>query len=315
VPELPEVETIRRIVERELAGQTVSDVVVRLPKLLRTSPIPTLDPLLGKSLIAAKRRAKVLLLEFTGDLTLMLHLKLAGQVAVVHADERRFVAGHPVPDPKGPLPHKSTHVEIHFESGSVLYVSDLRQFGWFRLMPSAAVDDALAEFKFGPEAVGPDSISVDRLAERLSRRSIAIKTALLDQSVLAGLGNIYVDEALHRARIHPLTVANSLSAKEFAAMHEGIQWALEQGIAQGGAKIIHSRAYPVDGFPAVHGRQGEICPVCASVVEKIRVGARGTYFCPVCQPAPNLVILSEGEESRPPQPGLSLEPDSSTGSE
>jgi formamidopyrimidine-DNA glycosylase len=315
VPELPEVETIRRIVEGELADQTVSDVVVRLPKLLRTSPIPTLDPLVGQSLLAARRRAKVLLLEFTGNLTLMLHLKLAGQVAVVHADERRFVAGHPVPDPKGPLPHKSTHVEIHFESRSVLYVSDLRQFGWFRLMPSTAVEDALAEFKFGPEAVGPDSISVDRLSERLGRRSIPIKTALLDQSVLAGLGNIYVDEALHRARIHPMTTANTLSPKEFADLHEGIQWALEQGIAQGGAKIIHNRAYPVDGFPAVHGRQGETCPVCGTVIKKIRVGARGTYFCPVCQPAPNLVIPSEAEESRRSLRSVKEGLDSSTSSE
>jgi formamidopyrimidine-DNA glycosylase len=223
-------------------------------------------------------------LDFSGDLTLMMHLKLAGQVAVVHAEGVRFVAGHPVPDPGGPLPHKSTHVEIQFSSGSVLYVSDLRQFGWFRLMPTSDVERSLAEFKFGPEAVGPESISLDLLRDRLSRRAIPIKLALLDQSVLAGLGNIYVDEALHRAKIHPSTPANSLPETALPMLLEGIHWALEQGIAQGGAKIVHSKAYPVDGFPAVHGRRGEPCPTCGSVVEKIRVGTRGTYLCLACQP-------------------------------
>jgi formamidopyrimidine-DNA glycosylase len=285
VPELPEVETIRRIVERELVGQTVSRVVVRLPKLLRTSPIPTLEPLVGRKLIDARRRAKLLVLGFSGDLTLIVHLKLSGQVAVVHADGRRFVAGHPVPDPEGPLPHKSTHVELHFGSERVLYVSDLRQFGWFRLMPSGEVERAIADFKFGPEAVGPDSISLEFLTERLRRRSIPIKLALLDQSILAGLGNIYVDEALHRAKVHPSTPANSLSPEVLITLREAIQWALEKGIAQGGAKIVHNKAYPVDDFPAVHGRKGEHCPVCGSVIVKIRVGTRGTYLCPVCQPA------------------------------
>jgi formamidopyrimidine-DNA glycosylase len=283
VPELPEVETIRRIVERELVGQTIVAVIVRLPKLLRTSPIPTLEPLAGKTLLGASRRAKVLMLSFSDDLTLLLHLKLAGQVAVVHANGARYVAGHPVPDPEGPLPHKSTHVEFQFSSGSVLYVSDLRQFGWFRLMPTGDVDRAIAAFKFGPEAVGPNSISLEELGDRLHRRSVAIKLALLDQSVLAGLGNIYVDEALHKAKLHPARRASAISATELPALLDGIHWALDQGIAQGGAKIVHNKAYPVDGFPVVHGRKGEPCPDCGTPIEKIRVGARGTYLCPACQ--------------------------------
>lgn len=283
MPELPEVETIRRIAERELIGQSVSQVVVRLPKLLRTSPIPTLDPLLGEKLIGARRRAKVLMLDFGDELTLMIHLKLAGQVAVIHSDGRRFVAGHPVPDPDGPYPHKSTHIELRFCSGSVLYISDLRQFCWLRLMPRCDVDVAIAKFKFGPEAFGPEMVTVAHLNERLSRRSIPVKTALLDQSILAGLGNIYVDEALHRAKIHPAIPASEVKGAKLVALHEAIGWALEQGVAQGGAKIVHNIAYPVDDFPAVHGRSGMPCPVCGSTITKIRVGARGTYFCPSCQ--------------------------------
>jgi formamidopyrimidine-DNA glycosylase len=285
VPELPEVETIRRIVERELVGDFVTETVVRLPKLLRDSPIQTLDPLLGRQLIHARRRTKVLSLDFDEDLTLMLHLKLSGQVAVFRNDGTRFVAGHPVPDPVGHYPHKSTHVELHFASGSVLYLSDLRQFGWLRLMATAETEAQIANMNFGPEAFGPEMVTIAHLRDRLARRSIPIKTALLDQSILAGLGNIYVDEALHGAKINPSTPANTIKGSKLATLHASIALALEQGVAQGGAKIVHNKAFPVDGFPAVHGRAGEQCPVCGATILKTRVGARGTYYCPVCQPA------------------------------
>jgi formamidopyrimidine-DNA glycosylase len=285
MPELPEVETIRRIVERELGGRTVERVEVRLPKLLRDSPLPGLEPLVGRSVLGARRRAKVLVIDFSGGLSLMAHFKLAGQLAVEHEDGIRHVAGHPVPDPAGPYPHKTTHVEVRLSGGTVLYLSDVRQFGWLRLMPTNEVEAALAAFNFGPEGVGPAMISVDELAARLARRSIPIKQALLDQRVLAGLGNIYVDEALHYARLYPLRPANSLTGEELARLHPAIAWALERGIEQGGAKIIHNRAYPRDGFPQVHGRSGEPCPTCGTSIVKIRVGARGTYLCPTCQTA------------------------------
>lgn len=286
LPELPEVETARRIIECELSGQTVESIANRLPKLMRQSPIPTLDPLIGRTLRGARRRAKVLVIDFSGDLSLMIHLKLAGQVSVHHPGGPRHTAGHPVPDPHGPYPHKTTHVEFHFTNGSILYLSDVRQFGWLRLMPTADVDDALAAFDFGPEAVGAHVISASDLHTRLARRTIPIKLALLDQTVLAGLGNIYVDEALHRAKIHPITSANTIPLADLERLAEGIVWALEMGIEQGGAKIIHNKAYPVDGFPEVHARGGLPCPVCGTTIVKMRVGSRGTYFCPTCQPEP-----------------------------
>jgi formamidopyrimidine-DNA glycosylase len=163
----------------------------------------------------------------------------------------------------------------------------VRQFGWLRLLPTDEVDGVLDSFAFGPEAIGPDPIAPSDLAARLSRRSIPIKLALLDQSVLAGLGNIYVDETLHRSKIHPLTPANAVQADAIVRLADAIVWALERGIEQGGAKIIHNRAYPIDGFPEVHGRAGEACPVCGTTIVKTRVGARGTYLCPVCQPEPS----------------------------
>jgi formamidopyrimidine-DNA glycosylase len=300
VPELPEVETIRRIVERELAGRTLESVDLRLPKLVRASPLPDLAALLGQRVLAARRRAKVLIVDWSADLSLLAHFKLAGQLAVQHADGTRHVAGHPVPDPAGPYPHKTTHLILGFSGGTVAYLSDVRQFGWLRLLPTADVPHTIAAFNFGPEAVGPDLIPLPALAARLARRSIPLKLALLDQKVLAGLGNIYVDEALHRAKLHPTRPANSLDPDELARLHAAIPWSLERGIEQGGAKIVHNRAYPRDGFPQVHARAGEPCPTCATPILKTRVGARGTYLCPVCQPSavntePSAVSLQPSE--------------------
>jgi len=285
VPELPEVETMRRIVARELGGRRLAAVDLRLPKLLRDSPLPSLDPLVGRRLLGARRRAKVLVVDWEGDLSWLAHFKLAGQLAVEHPDGGRLVAGHPVPDPAGPYPHKATHLVLRFQDGTLLYHSDVRQFGWLRLMPTEAVEAALAAFAFGPEGVGPEAIAPEDLAARLARRRIPIKPALLDQGIVAGLGNIYVDEALHRARLHPTRPANRLDAAELERLHEAIGWALERGTEQGGAKIVHNRAYPRDGFPQVHARGGEPCPTCATPIVKIRVGGRGTYLCPSCQRA------------------------------
>lgn len=275
---------MRRLVERHLAGKAITNHVLTLDKLLRGSPIPSLDPIVGQTVLAARRRAKVLVIDLTAGISLMLHFKLAGQLAIFLPGGDRAIAGHPVPKPDGTYPHKATHWTLWFDDGTMVYYSDIRQFGWIRLLPTDDIAAALLDFSFGPEAVGPDGISIDDLTTRLQRRSIPIKQALLDQGVLAGLGNIYVDEALHAAKIHPERPAKSLNAYEIVRLHPAIGWALEQGIVQGGAKIIHSRAYPIDGFPAIHARAGEPCATCGTAIVKTRVGGRGTYYCPICQP-------------------------------
>ena len=282
MPELPEVETIRRNVEAALVGRAVARIALTLPKLLRDSPLPDLSVLEGQRVAGARRRAKVLVVDFDGDLSLMAHLKLAGQVAILAADGRRLVAGHPIPSPSGPYPHKTTHLTVAFDDGTLLYLSDVRRFGWLRLMPTPEVGPTLDAFRFGPEGAG-EGIGPDELGRRLARRRIPVKQALLDQAVLAGLGNIYVDEALHRARLHPTRPANALGPEDVDRLAAAIPWALERGLEQGGATIVNNRAYPRDGFPGVHGRAGEPCPVCGTTVVKTRVGGRGTYFCPSCQ--------------------------------
>ena len=169
VPELPEVETARRMVEQHLAGLTVESVDVRLPKLLRDSSISDPHVLIGAQVLGARRRAKVLSIGFSNGLSLMLHFKLAGQWAILFPDGSRLVAGHPVPAPDAAYPHKSTHADIRFRDGTVVHYSDIRQFGWWRILPSEDVQAAFDAFGFGPEGVeAPLDIEALRAAQILA---------------------------------------------------------------------------------------------------------------------------------------------------
>jgi formamidopyrimidine-DNA glycosylase len=255
--------------------------------------------MIGQTVTGARRRAKVLAIDFDGDLSLLVHFKLAGQLAVFRPDGTRSMAGHPVPKPDGPYPHKATHFDLRFEDGTIAYFSDIRQFGWYRLMPTEHVPAVIEAFRFGPEGTGPEAITDAQLYTALQRRSIPIKQAILDQTVVAGVGNIYADEALFHARIHPMQPANSLSKSLVHRLRESIAWALDMGIAHGGAKIIHQRAFPVDDFPAVHGREGEPCNGCGGVVKKITVATRGTYYCPSCQRLRQPRSATAGSQNQP----------------
>jgi len=266
-------------------GLRCARVDVRLPKLLRYSQTPDFDDLVGLFVLGARRRAKILTIDFSGDLSLMVHFKLAGQFAVLRSDGTRAIAGHPVPKPDGSYPHRATHIDFTFDDGTVAYYSDVRQFGWLRLLPTPLVQAELDRFAFGPEAT-PGGFDAAYLQTRLRRRRIPVKLALLDQKVLAGLGNIYVDEALFAARIDPDRLSSGLSDEEIATLSETIPAVMVEGIKQGGATIINHRAYPVDGFPAVHGRAGEPCIRCGQTIEKTRIGSRGTYLCRMCQASP-----------------------------
>lgn len=284
MPELPEVETIRRISADYLVGHRVCTVHVTLPKLLRQSVIQDAQVLVGRTLLTAARRGKVLNLGFSGELHLLVHFKLAGQWAVILPSGERHVAGHPVPRPDGDYPHKATHASIQLDDGLKVWYSDIRQFGWFNLLPAGEVDDALAQLSLGPEATDP--IDVPHLISLFARRTVPVKAVLLDQHVLAGLGNIYVDEALFAAEIHPARSAKTLTAEEIASIADAIPAILAEGVRQGGVTVVHSKAFPENGIPAVHGREGEHCTRCCAEIVKTRVAGRGTYFCPECQPEP-----------------------------
>ncbi len=223
-------------------------------------------------------------LRFDNDLSLLIHLKLSGQISIHLPAGTRAGAGHPVPKPDGAFPHRATHVTFRFDDGTIAYFSDVRQFGWLRLMPSDDVEAALAAFGFGPEGTG--DLDAKGLGAVFARRGIPVKTLLLDQTFIAGLGNIYVDEVLFRSGVHPSRPANLLKPKQVRTILGNVPKVLADGIAIGGAKIYNHKAVPIDGFPAVHCRLGEPCFRCGTTIEKTRVGARGTYYCPRCQPVP-----------------------------
>jgi formamidopyrimidine-DNA glycosylase len=172
------------------------------------------------------------------------------------------------------------------DDGATLYLPDTRHFARVRLVAAAQAPALLAKEGYGPDALDP-ALTPAMLAERLRAHPHArLKPVLLDQTVVAGLGNIYTDEALHGARLHPLRTPASLTDEEIERLHAGIHDALTHGLAQGGFSIINGRARPLDGYPRVHGLAGAPCPRCQATIVKLTVGSRGTYLCPTCQPAP-----------------------------
>ncbi len=264
MPEYPEVETLRRNLSRTLPGRVIAAVDLRLPKLLQ--PAPGLGPadLVGRTVQGLRRRGKVLIIDLSDGLSLVLHLKLTGQIVLVDASGQVVVAGgHPVPAFGSPLPHKATHLIITFTDGSRLFLTDLRQFARVFLVRTVDVPALPVLQGLGPDPFDPD---------------------LLDQRVLAGLGNIYSDEALFLAGLHPLRPAGSLSDAEAERLLQAIREVLTYAVTYGVAQVINGRAVRGRPFPRVHGRAGEPCPRCGTPIVKITVGGRGTYLCPRCQP-------------------------------
>ncbi len=284
MPELPEVETVRRILERAAVGKTVVGVDCRRPSLVEwlETDLP-LESLVGARLAGVERRAKYLALRFDRDPQAVLHLRMTGQVAAVGPDGARAVAGHPVPAYDAPLPATTTHLTLDFDDGTSVYLQDPRHFARLTLLPERIVEDYLRERGLGPEPFD-ESLTAERLGQLLAKRGRAkLKPLLLDQSFVSGLGNIYVDETLHRAGLHPERTAASLAPDEIDRLHRAMRAVLEEALPLGGARIYSGRAVPVNGFPRAHGRRGEPCPACGSPIEKYTLAGRGTYFCPECQ--------------------------------
>ncbi len=294
MPELPEVEGARRRIEPLVARRRIDRLVVHDPKLWHPGDGLDEDAVVGRRVRSIHRHAKILDFTLDGDLRLLLHLKIAGQLAYVFAAGERFIGGHPYPLPTASLPDSSTRFSLLFETGDVLHVNDQRRFAWLRLLTADEAGAFIAGQKYGPDPLDP-TFTPDVLAERLrARKGRPIKAALLDQTCVAGLGNIYADESLHAARLHPMTLAGSLAPKHVAALHRAIRDVLEIAIPVGGAYVVNGRAAtPSDqqerDFLRAHGRAGEPCPDCrkpkAIIVREFLAG-RGTYYCPTCQRSP-----------------------------
>ena len=273
MPELPEVETVRRGLERLVVGKTIGQVRVRYAKMIGTGVDVFIHDLPGQTIEKIGRRGKYLLFYLTGGV-MVSHLRMEGKY-LFYADA--------VPE------RKHAHVFFQMTDGGTLVYEDVRKFGTMELLRKDQLEAYFAARKLGPEPTEADFI-LPPFAAALSRSKKPIKPYLLEQTLVVGLGNIYVDEALWRARIHPARPAASLKPAEVKRLREQIIEVLQLGTKKRGSTIrTYRNAVGEDGtmqdFLQVYGKTGQPCARCGSPIEKIKLGGRGTHLCPHCQKA------------------------------
>ncbi len=297
MPELPEVETIRLGLSRKIIGLKIKEIEVLAPKSFLG------DPKLasGQKILNIWRKAKILGIELDLSITLLFHLKMSGQLILVKnqnskiksqkynsklKSEDRFIGGHPTKDMVGELPNKSTRVVFTFSDGSKLYFNDQRRFGWIRVIEGEEGLEVLE--KLGPEPLEKEFTWQILKSNLINHKSLPIKVALLDQSIVSGIGNIYASEACFNAGVDPRKKVADLTDHEFESLHRGVQQVLRDGIKYGGSTKTHfvdaegHKGYFLD-HAFVYWKDRYPCKNCGTIIEKIQLRGRGTYFCPACQ--------------------------------
>ncbi|QAY66557.1 DNA-formamidopyrimidine glycosylase [Paenibacillus protaetiae] len=274
MPELPEVETVKRTLNELITGKRIRSVTVKLPRIIQrpAEPEQFADALAGHTIQSVERRGKFLRILLDG-LVLVSHLRMEGRYGVYAADEPAEL---------------HTHVIFHFDDDTELRYKDVRQFGTMHLFMPGEELELPPLNKLGIEPLEPE-FTLEALRGKLAHRTSKIKPLLLNQEYIVGLGNIYVDEALFQAGIHPERTADSLAKAEWERLHESIRATLERAVAAGGSSV---KSY-VNGQGEmgmfqhqllVYGRKDEPCPSCGRPIHKSVVGGRGTHTCPHCQP-------------------------------
>lgn len=284
MPELPEVETVRAGLSELLPGRVFKASQYDTDKSFPNAPADVNAFLIRAHVTAVKRRAKVLLIELSSNYSLVIHLKMTGQLVFVGKDAR-FGAGHPNDSLVGRLPDKSTRVALEFTDGSRLFFNDQRKFGWMRLMPTAEVSNVDFMKKVGPEPLDASFTDVQFIERLMRRKNTSIKAALLDQTVIAGVGNIYADESLWGAKIHPATRVAAVSKPKLRTLFTELQYVLNLAIQKGGSSDknyvnAEGKRGSYLSFARVFRREGEPCPRCGTTIIKLRVAGRGTHVCP-----------------------------------
>jgi formamidopyrimidine-DNA glycosylase len=289
MPELPEVETVRSGLARLLPGRVVTGVIADpdAPKSFPNAETDVQAFLIGATVTEVTRRAKVLIIALNTNYSLIIHLKMTGQL-VFDGGGEHFGAGHPNHSLIGELPDRSTRVTLTFKDGSKLFFNDQRKFGWVRLLPTTEVMNLDFFQKVGPEPLSDDFSAAD-FAGRLKRRGrTSIKAALLDQTVIAGVGNIYADESLWAAKIHPAARVAEVAPASIKKLYTALRAVLTLGIEKGGSSNhtyvdAEGKKGSYMSFANVFRREGKPCPRCGTLIIKSRVAGRGTHTCPHCQ--------------------------------
>ncbi len=304
MPELPEVETLRRELNSALKGRTVKSAEVNWHKMVKPLTIPEFcRKIIGQKILNVGRRSKVLVIDFAGPLSLAIHLKMTGQLIYrvgklanrpAYAFGLRrgkqvgkfIVGGHPQNGGLVDLPNKFTHLTLYFTDGSVLFFNDLRKFGWARLIDDRGVAEII-------EAHGPEPLTKEfslKYFESMIKKypNRKIKQILMDQKHIGGIGNIYADESCFCAKILPAKISKKIKPAEIFRLYRCINSVIKLAIAKKGTSAdtyVRSNGKPGDMVPylKVYGREGEKCKRCGGVVKKIKLNGRGTHFCPQCQ--------------------------------
>ena len=273
MPELPEVETIRRTLEPKLTGLTFTAVNILLPRMIKQPEPDTFAAgIIDKKIEKIKRRGKYLLLLLSDNYILLVHLRMTGRL--IYSDKAAPLAKH-------------THVIFTLNDGCELRFCDTRQFGGLWLVTTDSLSELPGFKKLGLEPLS-DMFTREYLKQELSRRRTRIKPLLLDQTFIAGMGNIYTDEALYRARINPERLASTLTDIEIAELHRAIQEVLREGIENRGTTLRdymdgEGRSGSYQDLLRVYGREGKPCTRCNLPIVRKKVGGRSSYYCPVCQ--------------------------------
>lgn len=276
MPELPEVETISRDLRDKLSGHTIKRAEVFWDREIGYPSVPEfLEFVRGRRIEGTARRAKFVVIRLSDNATLLTHLKMTGQLLYVGAAEP---------------PNRYTRVLLHLDRGKQLRFVDIRKFGRMYLVEADRLQDFPKIAELGPEPL-EEAFTLAAFRALLKRRKGRIKPLLMNQGFLAGMGNIYVDEALFRSGIHPLRPSATLKPKDVAKLHQAIIDVLEESIANRGSSIDDYRDPAGQKgyhhvYLRVYGRTGEACLVCGTPIRKMVVGGRGTHFCPKCQRLP-----------------------------
>jgi formamidopyrimidine-DNA glycosylase len=282
VPELPEVETVRRGLQPAMEGQAIVKADIRRPDLRWPFPQNMADRLTGKTVLRLRRRSKYILADLSSGETLIIHLGMSGRILISGDPLGQFHHDHPAPE-------KHDHVVFDLANGSRVTFNDARRFGAMDIGSTDRIEHHWLLDKLGPEPLS-NAFNETDFAKKLSNRNSPIKIALLDQSVVAGLGNIYVCEALYGARISPKRMASKIQAPRLHRLVPVIRDVLEKAIAAGGSSLRDHRqatgelGYFQHSFQ-VYDREGEPCktPNCGGEIRRITQSGRSTFYCAQCQ--------------------------------
>jgi len=307
MPELPEVQTIVDELNRKLKNLSIKTVIVNAPKMISVGPAVVSNRrtisgnqvkefvalLTSQRFVSVKRRAKLLIFDLSGPLSILVHLKMTGQFIFENKELRKKTGGtyrllNKLSAPKELLPSKHTHVIFYLTDGSILYFNDVRKFGYIKIVRDSEIGQVKELNEYGPEPLDK-GFTFDVFEKNIAKRPKGkIKQVIMDNKVVVGIGNIYSDEILFHAKVRPTRTVSSLSEKEQKAIYNQIRPVLEKGIKAKGSSV--GDFVRTDGswgkmgkFHFVYGRKGSPCKVCGTAIESLKIGGRTGSYCPRCQ--------------------------------